>query len=392
MFRRGAAEGIRTSDSIELGEQRRHEAALSKALAWHLASPIRVIRPGTRANGAILHGLDSRKGEPLGVYTEITGYAISLLVFLSRIRSDAGHLEPAREAADYLIRIQSRGGAFPHLPDPSAPATPETPLFTFDTAVCATGLLRLFRAAGDGRYRDSSLAAGRWMLKMQAPDGSFFAQILENGSLVDPGGFYGDRSCIHAKVAMALLDLHDATGAPEYRAAAMGVCDHTLTLQSLDGGFFSRPAGRYIFTHAHAYACEGLLYAGTLLAERRYLDAARRGIEWLARWQEPDGGWLANHSTSFLSPRRRIETAVLRPEPSDAAAQAARLFALAGPGHDVRRRAAIDFLLSCQDPGGGFFHRRTRLGKSRYLYTWCAQFAIQALAWTKDPARAGDLF
>jgi hypothetical protein len=383
---------MRTSEAVEWArEQARYQAATSKALAWHLAPPIRIARPGTRANGAFLHGLDSRSGEPLGVYTEITGYAISLLVFLARTTGDPGLLDSARESADYLIRIQSPEGAFPDLPDPSNP-TSDARLFTFDTAICATGLARLYRAVGEDRYRESALAAGRWLLRMRAPDGSFLAQALENGSVQDPGGFYGDGSCIHAKVAMALLELHDVTAIPELRAAAVGVCDHTLRLQDPDGGFFSRPSRRYIFTHAHGYACEGLIHAGTLLAEGRYLESARRGIEWLARKQEPDGGWLSNYRTSFLSPRRRVETAVLRPEPSDATAQAARLFALAGPGFDLPRRAAIHFLLSCQAPGGGFFHRRTRLGSSRYLYTWCAQFAIQALTWTGHPSRAAELF
>ena len=325
--------------------------ALDKAIAWQTAEPIRVDRPGSPGHGGILHGIDTRRGQPLGLYTEITGYAVSLFTFLLRIGRVDIQREAAMEAADYLVSIQDETGAYPHLPDP-AERHGAWSAYSFDVAACIVGLARLHGLCPGKGYLDSAALATRWLLGLQRPDGSFCAMMVKGGGLRDPGGFFGDGSCIHAKNAIALLEMHAATGREEYRQAASKVCERTLSLQAPDGAFWSGPAARYVFSHAHAYACEGLLYAGIVLGEQRFCDAA---------------------------------------------AQAARLFRLegsrfGGTDHDASRRSAIDFLLRCQDAGGGFHYRRTRFGLSPFMSTWSAQFAAQALAWDSAPASVGDLF
>ncbi len=366
------------------------DEVLNKALGWHFTAPIRVEDLLSPARGAILRGYDKRKGKPLGVYTEITGYAVSLLTFLLRSKDEPHLRHAAREAAEYLLRIQAPGGAYPDQPHPADP-TMSKRLYTFDTGVCIVGMVRLAREAREKRYLESAIAAGRWLLSMQRPDGSFCAMQLEDGSDQDPGGFFGDGSCIHAKNAIALLELHAMTGGEELRDAAIKACQHTLTLQASDGAFWSTSEKRCVFTHAHCYACEGLLFAGSLLGEDRFTAAARRGVKWLESNQQPDGGWLSHYKMSAWSPRGMID-AIWRPKPSDAAAQAARLFCLIDRDHEVHLHAALRFLAQCQDFEGGFFYRKTRFGFSPLLYSWCAQFAIQALAWRSGPAAVEDLF
>jgi len=373
-----------------------HEPERQRAIAWLTTSPIRVDHPGAPGHGAILHGIDQRRG-PMGLYTEITGYAVSLFASLMP-GAQGGALQTleraATDAADYLVGIQDKDGAYPHLPDSGARggagAGPWS-AYSFDVAACIVGLARLHKAVPDRGYLDSATRAGRWLMGLQRDDGSYVALQRQDGQRPDPGGFYGTGSCIHAKNAIALLELHAATGEPALLRAAEAVCERTLALQAEDGAFWCSPSARYVFSHAHAYACEGLLYAGTVLDAGRLTDSARRGIDWLSRRQGGDGAWLSHHKTKLAS-RRGLAGALLRPRPTDAAAQAARLFSLAGPEHDASRRAALAFVLSCQVPGGGFHYRRTLFGDSPFLNTWSAQFAAQALTWDAAPARAGDLF
>jgi len=206
----------------------------------------------------------------------------------------------------------------------------------------------------------------------------------------DPGGFFGDGSCIHAKNAIAFLELHAMTGREQFREAADRACRYTLSLQDADGAFWSRPDRSGVFTHAHCYACEGLLFAGHALGEARYTAAAGRGIEWLADTQGSDGAWLASHKTAW-SLRGTLES-IRRPRSSDAAAQAARLFSLTAPRYEQNRRSALQFLMGCQKSNGAFSYQRTTFGYTHQLYTWCAQFAIQALAWDTRTAAIEDLF
>lgn len=367
------------------------DEVLSRALDWLCAAPVRVEEAASPAFGATLHGLDSRTAKSLGVYTEITGYAISLYLFLWRCMKDQRFLRAASEAAGYLLKIQTQAGAYPHLPDPAVPSLPERQ-FSFDTAACIVGMARLARVDPDRRYLQSAMEACSWLLGMQRTDGSFSSMLLADVGIRNPGGFYGDGSCIHAKNAIALLEVHAAGGRDELRRAALQACNHTLSLQAPDGAFWSTPERREVFTHAHCYACEGLLYAGSVLGEERFLAAARKGVAWLVRSQSGDGGWLSSYKVSGVSRRRVVVDALRRPEPTDAAAQAIRLFHLTGQARGSSHDAAVRFLIQCQHAGGGFFYHRTRFGLSPLLYTWCAQFAVQALAWNAFSAKVEDLF
>jgi len=120
------------------------------------------------------------------------------------------------------------------------------------------------------------------------------------------------------------------------------------------------------------------------------MAAARRGIQWLADTQRSDGAWLANRKTPW-SLRGTLES-IQRPRPSDAAAQAARLFSLTAPRYEQNRLAALQFLMGCQTSDGAFYYQRTAFGYNQKLYTWCAQFALQALNWNTCSAEIEDLF
>ncbi|MGZ9092965.1 MAG: hypothetical protein ACXW3T_15650, partial [Rhodoplanes sp.] len=77
----------------------------------------------------------------------------------------------------------------------------------------------------------------------------------------------------------------------EYRRVALANLDWALEQQVASGCFehcaFS--SGSAPFTHTIAYTLEGLLEAGLLLDDARYVDAARRGAEAALRDVRADG-------------------------------------------------------------------------------------------------------
>src|SRR5262249_4802946 len=245
-------------------------------------------------------------------------------------------------------------------------------------------------ARGEERYLRSGLAAGEWLLGMQRSDGSFSAMALRGRGMKDPGGFFGDGSCIHAKNAIAFLELHAMTGREHFREAAARACRYTLSLQDTDGACWSRPDRSGVFTHAQCYACEGLLFAGHALGQAGYAAAAGRGIQWLADTQGSDGAWLASHKTAWS--RRGTLESIRRPRPSDAAAQAARLFSLTAPRYEQKPLSALQVLMGCPKGKGAFSYHRTPFGGTHELSLWSAQCAIQALVWDARSAAIEDLF
>src|SRR5262245_66634990 len=80
-------------------------AAFGKALSWR-CTRVFVTDSESSNCGAILHGFAGRSGKPLAVYTEATGYAISLFHFLARTRGEAPLVGMAQEAVDARRRVQ----------------------------------------------------------------------------------------------------------------------------------------------------------------------------------------------------------------------------------------------------------------------------------------------
>ena len=99
------------------------------------------------------------------VSTEITGYAVSTLVFLHERTRDAEYLERAVRAARFLTRrAWDRSlGTFPFERGLNGAESGGFAYF-FDCGIIVRGLLAAWRATGEAEFRDTAIAAGRGML------------------------------------------------------------------------------------------------------------------------------------------------------------------------------------------------------------------------------------
>jgi uncharacterized protein YyaL (SSP411 family) len=359
------------------------------AIKWLTSEPV-LVTSETETDGSFLRGVEGRRGKSLGIYTEITGYAVSLFTYLYQITTEKRFLDIATRAARFLLAVQAPAGGYYDWSDHPHDENRKK-LYAFDTAMCMVGLLRLDGCTGFTEFAEGARTAGEWLLKMQRPDGSFAAMVGEDVGAVNPGHFFSDGSCIHAKNSLALLELYRKTGRTQFREAAIRACDYAMGLQASDGAFWAVPKRDYVFTHAHCYACEGLLYTGQVAEEPRFVRAAEKGIEWLASVQEADGGWRSSYKQALFT-RHRLATLVRSPRASDASAQAARLFRLMGDRYLAPYQSAVAFLHRSQASDGGWYYLKTRSGYSSFVCTWATQFAIQALTWNTLPASVEDLF
>jgi uncharacterized protein YyaL (SSP411 family) len=94
-----------------------------------------------------------------------------------------------------------------------------------------------------------------------------------------------------ARTAWGLLEAFHITGQDPYRHAAVRNLEFVLTQQHPNGWFAhccldddTRP-----ILHTLAYTIEGLLEAGVLLHEPRYIQAAQKAADALLAHQRPDG-------------------------------------------------------------------------------------------------------
>ncbi len=364
------------------------------ALNWLVHSDVRQ-REGI-AVGGINQGYNWQDRSYPFVYSEITGYAISMDVCAYRWTGNPQYLTYAQEAAHFLIGVQVQDNESPlYGALPQGRSLPELAIipqyFSFDVAMCIQGMLDLQFTQPDPQVAQSAEIMGNWLIgKMQKESGAFRALYdAETDTWEHMGNqFFDDLGCLHAKHAIGLVKLFEATGEERYANAARAVCDWVLTLQDNDGAFRASERQPQIVSHPHCYTLEGLLYAHYILRDERYFLAAQRGGEWLASHaQNRDGSINIAYKQVWAKMGRRITERFLPRKVTDATAQALRLWLLLYyQTHDERflkaARNAGEWLRTMQcsdaaDPNalGGFYFWPGH----PIMFTWATMFATHAL-------------
>jgi squalene-hopene/tetraprenyl-beta-curcumene cyclase len=209
-----------------------------------------------------------------------------------------------------------------------------------DTAVV---VLALRRAAGN-RFDGPCERGVRWALGMQSRDGGWGAFDVENRSSLSTRLPFCDFGAVtdppSADVTAHMVELLAYEGLGESRAARAGV-DFLLREQEPDGSWFGRWGANYVYgvgTVVPALAAAGL-------AEH---TSVRRAIAWLELVQKPDGG-CGEDLRSYREPDWRGRGA------STASQTAWALLAFHAAGEDGEAvDRAVRWLVESQRPDGGW--------------------------------------
>ena len=228
-------------------------------------------------------------------YPETTGYIIPTLFDAQLVLDDPRLGEAARAAADWELDIQWPSGAIQSGywgPDRQRFWHDDPVAACFNTGQVVFGWNRVFHETGDRRYLDASVRACRFLIDCLDDDGVFRRGL-------SPGPTNPTRA-YYTRVAYAMAWTGRLTGERQFEEAARRHLDWVMVQQQSDGWFLH--AGFQDddtpLTHTMAYTAEGLLYAGELLDEPRYIEAARRHVVAAARACEKGGAFMPAHFTS----------------------------------------------------------------------------------------------
>ncbi len=267
---------------------------ISLAEKWLLGSGIQNTGGDSDVYGSFNAWYDANEKNFSFAYSEITGYGISTLSYLNKLNKNGLLAERSKIAADWLIdKAYSADDAFS--------CRFENGKFmdrfcTFDAGMCLNGLTSLYSATKDGKYLRISRKIADWMVdKMQKKDGSFYTRYFkEKNQLEDNGDKWSKQpGSFLAKVAIGLLNLYSILKDDKYEQAARKICDFALELQQDDGRFVTDNKDKSTFVHAHCYTAEGLLSAGIILNESKYIESAVSALKWITKHQMPSGGFPA---------------------------------------------------------------------------------------------------
>jgi len=364
-------------------------------LNWLANSHIRHANNHAVSRGGLNDGYDWIQHRYSFIYSEITGYGVSIFVNAYRWTGDASYLTLAREAAEFIIQIMSHVNQKEHIgavPKGYSLARYE-PLhqyFSFDAAMCLQGLLDLNALQPSPDLAQAAYSIGNWLIsKMQRKDGAFFSLYDAAADESEHLGlnFFDDFGCLHTKHAIGLLKLYRQNRDSRFLDAAQRVCTWALTLQDSDGAIRATERQPEVVSHAYCYALEGLLYAHADLGEERFLQAVIRAGYWLKRCQGQDGAIQIGYERRWWRPDRKIRKWLKPGRVSDATSQAIRIWMILyyQTGQKTFLEASqksASFLrgMQCidspdQDQLGGFYFQPGH----PIQFTWCTMFAVHAL-------------
>jgi hypothetical protein len=226
---------------------------ISRAGEWFLRSGIH------ESNGGVARYYRADSARNQAVSTEITGYAVSALVYLHSMTKDQRYLDRAMAGARFLAHAWNpKSRTMPFEIDP-----PELTYF-FDCGIVVRGLLSAWRASGTDEFLDVAAELGRSMAKdFCAGDADGFHPILslpdKRPLPRDPLRWSRSPGCYQLKAAMAWWDLAEATGDAHFREPYERALAHAL--RSWSGFLPGHPEKPKVMDRLHAflYFLEGLL-------------------------------------------------------------------------------------------------------------------------------------
>jgi len=355
---------------------------------WLMCSGIQDLKG--REAGGFNAWFDLRSGQYPYVYSEITGYGITSLLFLKGF-FDEDFVERAILAADWLRdKAEHKLGGVrtrhyhQDMSESDRYSFESENIYAFDNGMVLYGLINLFKKCGDRQYLEFSKRIADLLIeKMRRDDGLFCAVYNhKTGEKTDHTWKWSTQSgSYHAKLALGFTDLYDVTKDNVYRDAVLTLCRKSLDFQEPDGRFITSRADNSTHLHPHAYSAEGLLYAGMYFKRDEFILAAVKAVKWALDNQCRDGGIPKKFDGEKFITHYRV----------DILAQILRLgVILDGIGQldksyidglkELRSRLLTFQHLQEGLQKGGFYYGFTLEGEKRnHINSWCSMFAIQAL-------------
>lgn len=232
------------------------DSILRGAGGWFLRSGIQ--EPG----GGVARYYRTDVGKNAQVSTEITGYAVSTLLYLAERTGDESYRESGVRAARFLTRRAWNPAlaTFPFEHSDNC-ERPKALAYFFDCGIIVRGLLAAWRSTSEQEFLDTAVAAGRSMIAdfesgtaihpiLRLPDKAVVEYELRWSAM--PG-------CYQLKAASAWHDLFAATGERCFDVAYERAVDRALCSEAefLPGGVDREKVMDRL--HAYCYFLEGLL-------------------------------------------------------------------------------------------------------------------------------------
>jgi len=339
-------------------------------------------------NGGFHSWFDEKNRAYPFIYSEITGYGITTLLYLNSIKPDKLLVERSKLAVEWLIKNAYIDGGFKTRYFLKDKEFNNNIIHIFDVGMILYGIINLYKITKDDKYLKISKDITKFILKNKKSDGLLNA-LYENGKCIDNQKKWSTQSgSYHAKVAMGLIELFEVTKDEKYKKSAESICNTALKFQKEDGRFSTFNEKDETHLHPHCYSAEGLLYVGIKLKNQKYINSALKATEWALSQQMENGGIPLFYNK---------DEKVVKYERTDILAQILRLGSLLKTAEEKLNKLKIRLLQFQKNSkdiatnGGIIFGVDSNGKKINHINSWCSMFTLQAISIYEDHNKKVDL-
>jgi hypothetical protein len=341
---------------------------VERAGRWFVDSGIQ------EAGGGVARYYRSDLGANASVSTEITGYAVSAMLYLHQRTSQPEYLDAALRAARFLANTawDARLATFPFEHSKNGDQ-PRALAYFFDCGIIVRGLLGAWRVSKDERLRDTAIAAGRSMLAdFRGPEAIHpILSLPDKHPLAYEARWSANPGCYQLKSAMAWYELFETTGEMEFLRAYESAVESAL---GSEHDFLPGASSREQVMdrlHAYLYFLEGLL---PVLDRSECAQAFRAGLDRVAAYLEEIAPTFARSDVYAQLLRARLYGESLAKIP---------LAQKAGE-HEAEQAAGFQLDLSDTRVAGGFLFGRKGGAELPFVNPVSTAFCVQALTQWDD--------
>ena len=337
--------------------------------------------------GGVHSFYDEKENQYGFLYPEITGYFISCLRFLNNQHNKEIFPQYAKYSSNWLIKIYEKFGAIIQGINSNSKNTFS---YSFDSAICAKGLLDCYELNNEKKYLDyAEQIMNDLIAEAIGPNGSVkpFKDISTNKYQESNQVWYKQEGCLHIKTAIPFFQSYKITTDEKQLKIGEKICKKINTYQNSDGSIKLHANSEIINLHTLCYALEGLLYGFYVTNNEDYHNRCERAVDWCLNQINDDGSISLWFNSKYKSKAAYPISQLIRililldkiNNNSKYKPQTKILYEFLKTLHGFNSNPKID---------GGFYEEyyKSLFGwkKRMRLNSWTTMFALQGINWLEN--------